>query len=144
DPRTKQTSVLLRDLWFANGVALSAEEDYVLVCETYRYQIVRYWLQGPKAGTSDLFIGDLPGFPDNLSRGDWGLYWVALFTVRNPEADWLQPRPFAKKVLSRLPRAFWPKPEPFGLVLGITPNANLLPTFPHPPPHRLPPLLTPR
>jgi sugar lactone lactonase YvrE len=132
DPRTKQTSVLLRDLWFANGVALSSEEDCVLVCETYRYQIVRYWLQGKKAGTSDVFLGDLPGFPDNLSRGDWGLYWVALVTVRNPTADWLQPRPFAKKVLSKLPRAFWPKPEPFGLVLAVTTNGNVLRSFQDP------------
>src|SRR5262249_11217076 len=132
DPRTKQTSVLLRDLWFANGVALSWDEDSVLVCETYRYRILRYWLQGPKAGTSDVFVDELPGFPDNLCRGDLGLYWVALFTVRNPTVDCPRRRPFAKKVLSKLPRLLWPKPEPFGLVVGIAPTGNVAGSFQDP------------
>ncbi|WP_246358471.1 strictosidine synthase family protein [Paenibacillus phytorum] len=35
---TKQTTVLLEGLYFANGVALSADEDYVLVAESYHYR----------------------------------------------------------------------------------------------------------
>ena len=62
DPETKQTSVLMRDMYFANGVALSQNEDFVLINETWRYRIVRYWLKGEKAGTHDLFIENLPGF----------------------------------------------------------------------------------
>jgi hypothetical protein len=58
--------VLLKDLYFANGVALSANEDFVLVNETYRYRISRYWLKGEQAGTQDVFIDNLPGLPDNL------------------------------------------------------------------------------
>jgi sugar lactone lactonase YvrE len=132
DPRTKETRVLLRDIWFANGVALSYDEDFVLVCETYRYRVLRYWLQGPKAGTFDVFVDNLPGFPDNLSRGDWGLYWLPLFTVRNPTVDWLHPRPFAKKVVSKLPRVFWPKPQPIGFVVALTTTGNVLRTFQDP------------
>nr|VFK22487.1 MAG: gluconolactonase [Candidatus Kentron sp. MB]VFK28814.1 MAG: gluconolactonase [Candidatus Kentron sp. MB]VFK74107.1 MAG: gluconolactonase [Candidatus Kentron sp. MB] len=63
DPRTGQTEVLLRDLYFANGVALSEKEDFVLVNETYRYRTIRYWLQGEKAGAHEPFIDNLPGFP---------------------------------------------------------------------------------
>lgn len=51
NPATSETKVLLKDLYFANGVALSANEDFVLVNETYRYRITRYWLSGDKAGT---------------------------------------------------------------------------------------------
>ena len=50
DPASGKTEVLLKDLYFANGVALSANEDFVLVNETYRYRISRYWLKGEKAG----------------------------------------------------------------------------------------------
>ena len=39
---TGQTQLLLNDLYFANGVALSQQEDFVLVNETYRYRIIRY------------------------------------------------------------------------------------------------------
>ena len=83
DPSTGQVKQLLKDLYFANGVALSQQEDFVLVNETYRYRIVRYWLKGPKAGTHDTFIDNLPGFPDNISSNGKGTFWLALFTVRN-------------------------------------------------------------
>jgi len=117
DPRTKRTTVLLGDLYFANGVALSEHDDFVLVNETYRYRITRYWLTGPRAGESDIFAENLPGFPDGVASNGRGAFWVAMFTVRNNTADWLQPRPGWKNVLAKLPRFVWPTPEPFGLVL---------------------------
>ena len=42
DPASATTTVLLDDLYFANGVALSEAEDFVLINETYRYRIRRY------------------------------------------------------------------------------------------------------
>ncbi len=52
DPSTGKTEVLLKDLYFANGVALSANEDFVLVNETYRYRITRYWLKGERLAST--------------------------------------------------------------------------------------------
>ncbi len=126
DPETGTTTTLLKDLYFANGVALSENEDFVLVNETYRYQITRYWLKGPKAGSSDIFIDNLPGFPDNISSTGDGRFWVALFTVRNTTMDKLHPRPFMKKVLARLPKFTWPKPAPYGFVIEIDEGGNIL------------------
>lgn len=119
DPATQTTRVLLRDLYFANGVALSREEDFVLVNETYRYRITRYWLKGERSGTSDIFLDNLPGFPDNISTNDDGSFWLALFTIRKPLADMIHPYPFAKKLLARLPKFFWPKPAYYGLVVAV-------------------------
>ena len=39
DPATKETTTLLNDLYFANGVALSTDESFVLVNETCMYRI---------------------------------------------------------------------------------------------------------
>jgi sugar lactone lactonase YvrE len=116
---TGQIALLLKDLYFANGVALSHQEDFVLVNETYRYRIVRYWLKGPKAGTHDIFIDNLPGFPDNISSNGKGTFWLALFTVRNQVVDNIHAFPFLKKQMSKLHKALWPKPKPYGLVLAI-------------------------
>lgn len=126
NPKTKEIKVLLDQLYFANGVALSQQEDFVLINETYRYRIRRYWLKGPKAGTSDIFIDNLPGFPDNISSNGKGDFWLALFTVRNPTMDKLHPYPFLKKQLSKLPKAVWPKPEPYGFVLQLDENAQVV------------------
>ena len=119
DPTTGETKQLLKDLYFANGVALSQQHDFVLVNETYRYRIMRYWLKGPKAGTHDIFIDNLPGFPDNISSNGNGTFWLALFTVRNKVLDTLHPYPFLKTLMSKLPKVFWPKPQPYGLVLAL-------------------------
>lgn len=119
DPATGHVKVLLKNLYFANGVALSQQEDFVLINETYRYRIVRYWLKGPKAGTHEVFVDNLPGFPDNISSNRKGTFWLALFTVRNDTMDKLHPSPFLKAQMSKLPRTFWPKPLPYGLVLAL-------------------------
>ncbi|MDA8141736.1 MAG: SMP-30/gluconolactonase/LRE family protein [Desulfobacteraceae bacterium] len=119
NPATGKVTILLKDLYFANGVALSQNEDFVLVNETYRYRIQRYWLKGPKVGTSDIFIDNLPGFPDNISANRRGTFWLALFTVRNDMMDAIHPFPFVKRLLAKMPRSLWPKPEPYGFVLAL-------------------------
>jgi sugar lactone lactonase YvrE len=126
DPATGETVVLADGLYFANGVALSKDEDFVAVAECYRYRISRYWLKGPKAGQTEVMADNLPGFPDNLSRTDGGNFWVALYTVRNPRLDALHPHPFAKKLLSRLPGFLWPQPARYGLVALLDPSGRPL------------------
>ena len=123
---TGKTEVILKNLYFANGVALSQQEDFVLINETSRYRILRYWLKGPKAGTHDIFIDNLPGFPDNISSNGKGTFWLALFTIRNKAADMLHPIPFLKAQLTKLPRSLWPKPKPYGLVLALDENGQIL------------------
>ena len=131
-PDTGEVEVLLDGLYFANGVALSRDEDFVLVNETYRYRILRYWLRGSRAGTSEIFQDSLPGFPDGVSANRNGVFWVALFTVRNPLMDRLHPHPQAKALLAKLPKALWPKPAPYGLVLAVNENGRILGSFQDP------------
>lgn len=60
-------------LAFANGVALAADESYVVVAETAGYALRRYQLAGPDQGAIVAFGDVLPGFPDNISTGTDGL-----------------------------------------------------------------------
>jgi sugar lactone lactonase YvrE len=129
DPATRETRVLLPRLYFANGVALSRNEDFVIVSETYRYRLTRYWLKGEKAGTSDVLVDNLPGFPDNVDGNRRGSFWVAMFTIRNPTADALHPRPWAKSMLAKLPLALWPRPARYGLVLEVDEEGRILRSF---------------
>ncbi|HVU89982.1 MAG TPA: SMP-30/gluconolactonase/LRE family protein [Pirellulales bacterium] len=119
DPSTKTTTVLLPDMCFANGVALSQNEDFLVVNETYRFRILRYWLKGERAGEWDVFADNLPGYPDNITQSGHGTFWLALFTVRNEQADWLSPRPFVKSVMAKLPALLWPKPQPYAFVVQL-------------------------
>lgn len=126
DPQTGTARTLVKDLHFANGVALSKDESFVAVNETYRYRVLRYWLKGPKAGTMEVLVEGLPGFPDGISQSGRGTFWIAMFTVRNAAGDFLAPRPLLKKMVANLPRSLWPKPAPYGLAIEIDENGTIL------------------
>jgi sugar lactone lactonase YvrE len=132
DPTTKTTTVLLSDLYFANGVALSQHEDFVLVNETYRFRVTRYWLKGDRAGKSEVFVDNLPGYPDNITSNRRGTFWLAIVTVRNDTGDWLSPHPFLKNALAKLPRTFLPKPQAYGFVIKLDETGRILQSFQDP------------
>ena len=129
DPQTKSTETLLSEMFFANGVALAPDDSYVLVNETTRFRIRRLWLKGDKAGTSDIFAEALPGYPDGISRGPRGTFWVALFTLRNSTADALAASPFLTRLVWRLPTFLLPKPQSYGLVVEFDASGNPLRSF---------------
>jgi len=119
DPSTGITKVELDDLGFANGVALAADESFVLVNETFRYRVTRLWLTGPKSGQTDAFLENLPAHPDNLSRAPDGSFWIALVALRSQALDDLMPTPFWRKLVMRLPEAMrGPLIVPYGWVVA--------------------------
>ncbi|KAL9247662.1 hypothetical protein vseg_021070 [Gypsophila vaccaria] len=78
DVETGNVTILLNDLSFANGVALSKNKDFILVAETTASRILKYWLSGHnKAGTYEVFL-TLSGRADNIHRDHKGDFWIAL------------------------------------------------------------------
>ena len=126
DPRTKQTKVLLRDLYFANGVAVSPDQSFVLVNDTGAYRVRRYWLKGEKQGQADIFIDNLPGFPDGISSNGRDTFWLALVNRRDKALDALQPHPFLKKVVWRLPNFLQPNIKRYAFALGLDLNGKVV------------------
>ncbi len=126
DPKTKKTNLLLDKLYFANGIAVSHDNDFILVNETGKYRVTRYWLKGAKAGTSEVFIDNLPGFPDGVSRGSDGVFWLTLISPRDPQLDGIMDKPFVRKIVVRLPDAAQPAPRRYGFILGLDKDANII------------------
>jgi sugar lactone lactonase YvrE len=119
DPTTNQTDLILDSLYFANGVAIDSSGAFLLVNETSKFRVLKHWLKGPKAGRTEILIDNLPGFPDGVSRGTDGIFWVALISPRNPKLDAIMPRPFLRKLLLRLPEFLRPKPQNYSFILGV-------------------------
>lgn len=126
DPLADRTTVLLDDLNFANGVAVSHNGAFVLVNETGTYRILRYWLRGPKSGQSDVFIDNLPGIPDGVSCSDEGIFWLALYSPRSADLDRMSNMPWLRKLTLRLPKSFQPTPAKHAFVLGFNEDGKLL------------------
>jgi sugar lactone lactonase YvrE len=113
-------TVLLDDLDFANGVALSQDEAFVLVAETGGYRVTRLDLAGPEAGRRSVIIDNLPGMPDNMSTGSDGVFWIALPSARNKLLDLLLSRPgYLRTAVWSMPERLQPDATRITWVVGI-------------------------
>ncbi len=122
-----EPELLLDGLQFANGVALASDESFVCVAETGAYRVQRYWLSGPRAGSSEVLIDRLGGFPDNMSTGSDGLIWIALASPRNKLLDFLHPRaPLWRKLAWALPDALQPKPVRVVWLLAVDAQGQVM------------------
>ena len=111
--------VIIDGLQFANGIAISEDQSYLLVAETGAYRILKHWLLGPRAGETDVLIDNLPAFPDNINNGLNGNFWVGLVAPRVEVLDSLSDNPFLRTVVQRLPASLRPKAEPYSHVFMI-------------------------
>jgi sugar lactone lactonase YvrE len=129
DPKTEEAQLVLEGLYCANGVAVSPDQSYVLVAESYTYRVQRYWLTGPEKGRSEIFIDNLPGWPDNITSNQRDTYWLAL--PIGPEArkqfDPILSKPFLRKVIYRLPEFTRDRlPMSCGYVLGLDSDGEII------------------
>jgi sugar lactone lactonase YvrE len=132
DPTNKTTRVVAKGISFANGVALSLDEQTLFVNETGKYRV---WKISVSASDLDVSIpnnqakvlfDNLPGYPDNLMRGLNGKIWLGFAKPRNPTIDKLAAKPFMRKLTLRLPRAMWPVPKTYGHVMAFTEDGKVV------------------
>jgi sugar lactone lactonase YvrE len=100
------TVVTLADgLHFANGVALAADESYVVYAQTGTYRLDKIALTGEEQGRSEVLVDGLPGFPDNISTGSDGLVWIAMASPRIAALD------ITSRLHPAIRKAIWALPE---------------------------------
>ncbi|WP_211316945.1 SMP-30/gluconolactonase/LRE family protein [Arenicella xantha] len=126
DPKSGVSSVVLDGLTFANGVAMDATGEFLLVVETGEYRVHKLWLNGAKAGQSEVIIDNIPGFPDNIHRGLNGRYWIGLTAPRSAILDDLSQKPFVRKIVQRLPASMRPQVGAYGMVIAIDADGQVM------------------
>ena len=139
DPASGAATRLMTGLNYANGVAVSKDGSFLLVAETSEYRILKHWLTGDLQGTTEVLIDNLPAFPDNIKSGLNGRFWIGFAAPRNQLIDQLSDKPFARKIIQRLPAAVRPKAEPFSHVIAVNGNGDVLMNL-HDPAARFPTL----
>jgi ribose transport system permease protein len=108
DPVTGRTRTLLENYRYANGVCMAHDGKSLFFAESWACRVHRYWIEGPKAGTAECVIRDMPGYPDNINRASDGNYWMAWLGMRTPSFDLALRHPgFRKRMSRRLPQDEW-------------------------------------
>ncbi|HYR24224.1 MAG TPA: SMP-30/gluconolactonase/LRE family protein [Aquabacterium sp.] len=138
DPATGRARVVLDGLCFPNGMAFSADGRHLFLSETGTYRILKVevarlaTLQPATAaaalqqGVATVLLDNLPGYPDNLSRGEGGRLWVGLTKPRSPVIDLAGPYPFIRSLTLRLPRAWWPVPKAYGHLIAFDESGKVV------------------
>lgn len=86
--KTGQVKSVVSNLAFPNGMALTPNEDSILIVESTRFRIVRLWIKGAKKGKTEVFTKNLPGVGDNIVYDPvFRVYWVGFTGHRfSPES----------------------------------------------------------
>ena len=107
-------------------MAVSSDQSFLLVAESNRYRIRRHCLSSSRAGEEEIFVENLPGFPDNISLSSDGIFWVGLPSPRKADVDAMYARPFLRRALLRLPQRLMPEATAYGCVLGLDEAGNMV------------------
>ncbi|XP_031475816.1 protein STRICTOSIDINE SYNTHASE-LIKE 3-like [Nymphaea colorata] len=102
NPAKKETTVLLNNIAFPNGVSMSKDKSFLVFSECSVGRLLRYWLKGEKAGTIDVFA-ITPGFPDNIRTNEKGEFWVGIHCRRNLYSHIVGLYPRLRTFILRLP-----------------------------------------
>ncbi|MBI1218520.1 MAG: ABC transporter permease [Rhodobacteraceae bacterium] len=131
DPATGKTATLLDGYRYTNGVTMAHDNRSVFFCESWACRIHRYWLEGPKVGTAECVIRDMPGYPDNINRASDGTYWMAWLGMRTPSFDLSLRHPgMRRRMARRLPQDEWLFPNiNTGGVVKFNDAGEILQTF---------------
>ena len=132
DPGTRSTRIVAKGLSFANGVALSQDEQTLFVNETGKFRLWKIAVRahgldvGQANHLASVLLDNLPGYPDNLMRGMNGKIWLGFAKPRNPTADNMADKPWLRRLSLRLPRSLWPVPKSYGHVIAITEDGKVV------------------
>jgi ribose transport system permease protein len=131
DTRSGKTHTVIRNLQFPNGVCIASDGMSFLFAETWGCCVKRHWFDGPKAGTTEFVLQNLPGFPDNINNSSDDNYWMSLVGMRCPALDlaWRMPG-FRQRMAKQVPRDEWLFPNiNTGCVLKFNEKGEVLETL---------------
>jgi len=118
-PSTGKTELVINDLFFANGIALGPNDEFLLVNETGKARVLKYQLKGEKKGKISVFIDELPAMPDNVYFDEKNTFWFGLIAMRDWRIEKLAPFPTLRRIIGTLPSEILKPNHSYGFVIGV-------------------------
>jgi sugar lactone lactonase YvrE len=129
DLDSNTTRLVAEGFHYINGVLYDLHpgqprESSVLVTQTSLFRLTRFYLRGPRAGTSEVALDGITGMDDGMDRDAEGRIWLALFTERGSLLTWVHAHAWLKPLFMRLPaRLLLRRTRPTGVVV-VSPDGT--------------------
>lgn len=110
-PALDAPKVLLRNLGYPQGLALSPDGRFLWLTESWRHRIHRIPVSGRSLGSPEIVIGNLPGYPARLGRAAAGGFWLSIFALRTHLIEFvLREDDFREEMLRTIAPDYWIAP----------------------------------
>lgn len=132
DPHTNELKILARNLWFANGVGIDKDENYIFLAETFALRLLKFHLSGPQQGTLEPLVEshDMTGYPDGADcGGSKRLCYAVMPSAVVPLMKLISKVPYPLDIPFRnlymmLPKSLSPRIKPYGGVIEVDPTTK--------------------
>ncbi|MFZ1972101.1 MAG: SMP-30/gluconolactonase/LRE family protein [Candidatus Acidiferrales bacterium] len=132
NPTTGARRVVAHGFHFTNGITVSQDQQFLFVAESGGYRVWKIAIQANDVDVyqhspdATVLLDNLPGFPDNITRGLDGRLWLGVPNPRNPVVDKWADHPTLRKILLRLPEWLSPVPKQYGHVVAFNEDGSIL------------------
>ena len=104
-------AVLLKDLYYPYGVALSADQQHVWWTESWIHRVSRAAIAGNRITAPEPVLRNLPGYPARIHLDSAGRFYLGLFGLRTHLIEFvLKEDDFRQEMLATVPPNHWIAP----------------------------------
>lgn len=104
DTGSGQFAIIWDKLWYPTSIEITDDRSAILVAEFSSRKVLKYFIKGPKKGTSEVWVENLPGESDHLIRSadkTKETYWMPIVNARNQSKpnllDFMSDKPYLRK-----------------------------------------------
>lgn len=122
DLNTGETRLVVEGFHFLDGILFDFHpegeiEESIVSSLTPGFRIMRFYVNGARAGQFQVIQDGLPGMCDGMDRDLNGNIWCGMFTDRSSLLTWLHENPWMKNILLRLPLNSMSQPKRTGVMV---------------------------
>jgi sugar lactone lactonase YvrE len=125
-PVTQELKLVMDGLFFANGLALGPNDEYLIVAETGKARLLKHHISGDKKGQTEIFIDQLPAMPDNVSFNGKDKFWIGMVTLRDWRIDAMASWPSLRRIVGNVPTSLLAPTSGYGFVLSIDTQGKVI------------------
>jgi sugar lactone lactonase YvrE len=104
-PELTRPRVLAEGLSWPHGVAVTHDEEALLVTESWTHRLSLF---GREGGAAKILVRNFAGYPARIVRGAADDYWMAFFALRTQLTEFvLRERNFREKMMLQVPPELW-------------------------------------